>query len=523
MPTAPESGGSGIPLPETVGDEVARYQQMSYLLAVSEISDSRPIRSALATAASTVLMGAAAAATGILLARKFGRSAETDGFLAAYGVYLVFALTAQTLRIVLVPELTRAERDGRLFAETRSYASAIGLIAIPCTVLVAAVSHPFARALTAGLPHIAASTAGRSLPWLVGSGFAQVLAALAAAALAARGNYVVAAAGFAAGAVSALAVFLALEGAHGPVALAWALAVGAAISLALPLGALSREGFQRTQGRPTRPLGRLARIVQIVSLPLALQGFYVLALRLAAGLHVGDVTSLSYAYIFAATVVAATASTIALVSSAPLTRRGIDGASAARHILHAVWLSLVVVAASAAIFGLAGARIVHLLLGSSFGGASGHQLGRTVVFLAPWMVASVALSITLPLVLVVERRAILPLLAAVALALHALVSLGLRSALGIEGLALALGISTIAVLVVLLAAVARRELVSLGISLALPTVSIALLTTIAFGIPAVLLPNTVAAGVGLLLYALVLLTIRPRPLRDAWAYVRALH
>ena len=475
------------------------------------------------TAASTVAMGAAAAATGILLARKFGRSAETDGFLAAYGVYLVFALTAQTLRIVLVPELTRAERDGRLFSETRSYFAAVLLVAIPVTLVVGVAPHPFAHGLTAGLPSIASNTAGRALPWLVGGGFAQVLAALAAAALAARGSYVVAAAGFAAGAVSALAVFLVLADAHGPVSLAWGLAAGSAVSLGLPLGALYGQGLARTLGRPSRPLPRLARIVQIVSLPLALQGFYVLALRLAAGLHVGDVTSLSYAYIFAATVVAASASTLALISSAPLTRRGIDRGSAAAHILHAVWLSLVVVAASAAVFALAGARIVHLLLGDSFGGVAGHELGRTVVFLAPWMVASVALSITLPLLLVVERRAILPLIAAVALALHVLVSLGLRSALGIEGLALALGISTIAVLAALLAAVVGRELVPLAIGLAVPALSVSLLTAITFAIPAVLLSNAVAAGVGLLLYALVLLTVRPRPLRDAWAYVRALH
>ena len=474
-------------------------------------------------AGSTVAMGAAAAATGIVLAREFGRSAETDGFLAAYGVYLVFSLTAQTLRIVLVPELTRADRDGRLLAEARSYASAVLLVAIPVTVVVAAAAHPFAHALTAGLPPIASHTAGRALPWLVGGGFAQVLAALAAAALAARANYVAAAAGFAAGAVSALVVFLVLESAHGPVSLAWGLALGSAISLALPLGALSGQGLLRIAGKPTRPLGRLGRIVQIVSLPLALQGFYVVALRLAAGLHVGDVTSLSYAYIFAATIVAATASTLALVSSAPLTRRGVDVGSSAAHILHGVWLSLVVVAASAAVFALAGGRIVHLLLGDSFGGSSGHQLGRTVVYLAPWMVASVALSITFPLLLVVERWRILPLVAATSLVLHGLISLGLRSALGIEGLALALGISTLAVLAVLLAAVVRRELVRLSIGLALPTVSVAALTAVTFGVPAAVLPDAVAAAIGLVLYALVLLTLRPKALRDAWAYVRALH
>ena len=505
---------------------------MSYVLAVNEISEhaavprtpgSRPIRNALVVAGSTIAMGAAAAATGIVLAREFGRSAETDGFLAAYGVYLVFALTAQTLRIVLVPELTRAERECRLPAETRSYAVAVLLVALPVTVVVAVAAHPCAHALTAGLPPIAAHTAGRALPWLVGGGFAQVLAALAAAALAARGNYVVAAAGFAAGAVSALVVFLALEGAHGPLSLAWGLAVGSAVSFGLPVGALSGQGLLRVAGRPTRPLARLGRIVQIVSLPLALQGFYVVALRLAAGLHVGDVTSLSYAYIFGATIVAATASTLALVSSAPLTRRGIDIGSSAVHILHGVWLSLVVVAACAAVFALDGARIVHGLLGSSFAGTSGHELGLTVVFLSPWMVASVALSITLPLLLVVERRGILPLVAASSLALHAAVSLGLRSALGIKGLALALGISTIAVLAVLLAVVVRRELVRLSLSLVLPTVSVAALSAVTFGVPAAVLPDALAAAVGVVLYSLVLVVLRPKALRDAWAYVRALH
>lgn len=474
------------------------------------------------TAGSTLVMGAAAGATGILLARKFGRGAETDGFLAAYGVYLVFALTAQTLRIVLVPEFTRAAREGRLFHETRSYFSAVLIAGVPVTIVIALGSHPIGKALTAGLPQIASSTAGGALTWLVPAGFAQVLAALAAAALAARGSYVVAAAGFAAGAVFALVVFL-LASAHGPLSLAWGLALGSAVALGLPLAALSVAGLFERLGRPSRPLARLARVALIVALPLALQGFYVLALRLAAGLRVGDVTSLSYAYIFAATVVAATASTLALISSSPLTRRGIDGGSAVAHIVHVVWLSLVVVAAAAAVFALVGGTITHLLLGGAFRGESGHELGQTVVFLTPWMVAAVALSVTFPLLFVVERRRTLPLIAAAALVLHAFVSLGLRSALGVHGLALALGISSVAVLAALLALVAPGTLTRSAIGLVRPTVSVAILTCLTFGICALLLPNIVAAALGLGLYALALMTIRPRPLRDAVAYVRALH
>jgi len=50
----------------------------------------------------------------VLLAHRFGRTAATDGFLAAYGVYLVLILAAQAFRMVVVPELTRAAAAGKL-------------------------------------------------------------------------------------------------------------------------------------------------------------------------------------------------------------------------------------------------------------------------------------------------------------------------------------------------------------------------------------------------------------------------
>jgi len=137
-------------------------------------------------------------------------------------------------------------------------------------------------------------------------------------------------------------------------------------------------------------------------------------------------------------------------------------------------------------------------------------------------VASVALSVTFPLLFVVERRRTLPLIAAAALILHAFVSLGLRSALGVHGLALALGISSVAVLATLLALVAPGTLSRSAIGLVRPTVSVAMLTCLTFGICALLFPSVLAAAVGLALYTFALLAIRPQPLRDALAYVRAL-
>ena len=49
----------------------------------------------------------------MLLAHRFGRTAATDGFLAAYGVYMVLGLAAQSFRLVVVPVLTRAAPAGR--------------------------------------------------------------------------------------------------------------------------------------------------------------------------------------------------------------------------------------------------------------------------------------------------------------------------------------------------------------------------------------------------------------------------
>src|SRR4029078_7822728 len=72
------------------------------------------VRSGAFTGLSYVILSLAAAVAGAFLAHKFGRSRETDGFMAAYGVYLVLVLGAQAFRMVVVPGLTRADAEGRL-------------------------------------------------------------------------------------------------------------------------------------------------------------------------------------------------------------------------------------------------------------------------------------------------------------------------------------------------------------------------------------------------------------------------
>src|SRR5207245_768261 len=132
-------------------------------------------------------------------------------------------------------------------------------------------------------------------------------------------------------------------------------------------------------------LPRLWKLVQSAAVPLALQGLYVIALRGASGLGTGNQTSLTYAYLIAATLVATTASSLSLISSAPLTRRGIDAESASAHVVHAAWLSLTVIAAAAGVFALVGGRVVGAVLGGAYTGEVGTDLGRLVVYPAPWV------------------------------------------------------------------------------------------------------------------------------------------
>src|SRR5207244_4701273 len=109
-------------------------------------------------------------------------------------------------------------------------------------ILVGIFSLQLADLLTGNLPPSAAHVAARALVVLVPAAFVQLLAALAASALAALDSYGTAAAGFALGGITGLVVFAALAGRPGIVSLAWGLAVNAGVALTIQLVALLRHG-----------------------------------------------------------------------------------------------------------------------------------------------------------------------------------------------------------------------------------------------------------------------------------------
>src|SRR3954454_13875000 len=136
--------------------------------------------------------------------------------------------------MVVVPDLTRAEEEGRLGAEFRAYCLAFLVVAVPATVLTALLADFFGELVTGRLPEISAVVAADALPWLIPAAFLQLLAALAASALAARNSYAPPALGFALRGVAALVFFRAAADAHVIVSLAWGLTLNGVVPIGLP-------------------------------------------------------------------------------------------------------------------------------------------------------------------------------------------------------------------------------------------------------------------------------------------------
>jgi hypothetical protein len=483
------------------------------------------VRSGAFTGLSYVALSLAAAVAGAVLAHKFGRNRETDGFLAAYGVYLVLVLGAQAFRMVVVPDLTRAEAEGRLSEEFRAYVLAFLAVAVPATILAAVFSGFWGELVTGRLPKDSAVIAADALPWLIPAAFAQLLASLAASALAARDSYAPAALAFALGGVGGVVFFLLAADAHGLVSLAWGLALNGAIAIGIPAVVLARRGsrLRRHRGIPLRLGYRLWQLFYGAAVPLALQGLYLIALRFAAGTGEGNVTSLSYAYLLAATFTSATAFSLSLIAAAPLTRRGVDAESAAEHVVHSAWVSLAFVGAAAGLVALVGGRVVTAVLGDAFSGNVGDELGRLVVYLSPWMVANAAFSITYPLMFVMRRTRLLIPLAFAGVIADIPISIAGRAWWGLTGVTFALGVATLLLTLGLMAALSVRMLLLAVVGLARLSLLVGAATALAFGGASLVLSAVPAAAAGLALYALLLLGMRELGLAQAWQYVRALH
>ena len=484
------------------------------------------LASAALTAVSTLVVTGFAAVVGVVIAREFGRTEETDGFFAAYGVFIVIVLASQAIRLAVLPPLAIARREGRLSGELAGFALALAVAALPLLVLGEAAAEPLADLLTGSGSATAQDVCAEALRWLVPAGIAYLFAGLAASGLAAHDDYATAAVGYALGGTAALIEILTRVDADGIAALYRGVALNGAIALAVPVVGLAwravRAGVPRhALRRDSSSLrSRLGVFATAAALPIALQLLYVVCLPFAGRVEPGAVTSFGYAYLAAASFVSITAFSIGLVSSVPLTRAGLDARAAERLVTAATWVALTVIGAAVGAFVVAGGDIVESLLGDAYGGDIGEEVSRIVVVLAPWMVASVGVNVSFPLAFVAGRQRLLPVIGAGALAVQIVLAWIGSELLELDGLAVALTLSTVLVLAALLAQLGALVTGLRGIVRAAAV--IAAVAVVAF-VPANLVLGTLSAAfAGVLLYGVIVAVWRPRGLTQSWGYLRAL-
>lgn len=484
------------------------------------------LRTGAFTAAALAIQTGLAAVVGVVLAREFGRGAITDGFFAAYGVFVVVVLAASAIRVTVLPSFARARVDRRLGSEVTGFAVSLALLAIPVLVVGVVFAQPLADVLTGHGPELARSTAADVLPWMVLAATLQLFAGLAASALAALDDYITAAGGYALGSIVGLGVILWRVDPDGVQAISWGMAINGALALAVPAVTLTlRAGREQMpagamRGARGSSLSRLGTMGTGVALPLALQVVYVICLPFAAREGEGAVTSFGFAYLIAAAIVSVTASSLSLVTAVPLTRVGLDAARTARHVVSSSWIALVVIGATAGVFGIAGARIADLVLGSTYSKGVGAELGRLVLVFSLWGIASIGVSVAFPLIFVVGLGRTLPWIAGAIVLVQVPVAFGLGRLFGLSGLALSLALATAVVLAALL-----FELGALQTTIARlvkAALLVAVLAAVAFVPAALLLPETPAALAGVVAYAALIAVVRPAGLRRAWRYLRDL-
>jgi hypothetical protein len=480
------------------------------------------LSSGILTSLSIAVVTGLSAAVGVVIARKVGRGAETDGFFAAYGVFLVLVLAASAVRASVLPRLARARPDGVFGAAFASYAIALACVAVPALALGVGANDWAARQLTAGLPSSAREIAAMSLTFLVPAAVAHIYAALCASGLAAHDSYGTAAVGYALGSVLGLALIVWRIDEDGIVACAWGTLLNGVVTLIVPLTALA---VRADWGQRARLLLRssFGELVRASSLAIVLQAFFVISLRFAGSLGTGAITSFTYAYFTAAALVSVTASSLGIVSSVPLTRASLSPARATQHVISMSMVSFAAVAAAAGVFALVGDQIVNAALGSAYAGEAGGEIGHLIVLLSPFMAVSIGVTITFPMIFVARRERFLPGIAIVAIALHSAITWATVQAFELAGAALGITVSTGVVLIALLLVLSPEVLVRGARGLLFGGLVVGALALLAFGLAGVLLSSVVAVVVGTAAFTALLVIARDvGGIRQAWVYLRAL-
>lgn len=477
-----------------------------------------------AMAVATLAMGATSGIQALLYLSSYGIDARTDGFFIAFALYTSFGVFSQSIRVTSAPLLV-GERPRLNPAEL---ALALVAIAIPVAIATIPLAGPLADLLAPGLGEAGRSVTASALPILGGAMILQLWAAGGATLLAVRDRFDRIALSYIAGAGAGLVVYLIASQVAGELSLGWSMLAMAVVTSAAMLDGVRASRSGKTAGfELSGGLRRLVRCVWMVlsstAVYLAFNCLYVITLAFASKYGAGGATVLSYAYLFASYLVAATGFALGMSRIADMSRgvladwREVIAATVPAGFRYA--MLLVAPALAALIAG--GATVIGEVLPKSFDAAQVEQLRVFAALLGAWTVAALLVNLLLPALFALGRTRLVNGLAPVVVVLHAGVTALGGALFGVNGVVGAFCIVPTAFAAVLLVAGAGNGWAPIARELFRDGLRFTVCASASFGLGVLIAERVIdgiatsllAISIGAVLYALTTSQLAPRQIR----------
>jgi hypothetical protein len=372
------------------------------------------------TSLSQIAVLAGVAFMGILIARRFGTTAQTDGFFIANAINGVLLLVAQTLRTTTVAGFVTQRADDRLFDRQLGAIAVIWLIA--AAIVLAVVVPTASVALAAPTARAFRSAALVLLPGTA----LQLFAGLAAGRLGADDTFGVPALAYVAGTLASVVAFFPLTAALGVGGVAPALVVGYAVGAVAMAVALRRHGW-----RPGPPLlrgapGLAGQLLLGAAAAIAAQATLAISVGFANGMTVGGATIYSYAVMAVMALNAGLASPVSVVYAPVVARPGTDVAALTLRVFRVGAIVAPVAVAALCLLGRSPADYVLTRVSHN----DVAKIFELILILSPTLLGAMLMMVPLVSVLAAGRVRGLGIGAAATVTTH-LVLCGIARALGL--------------------------------------------------------------------------------------------
>jgi peptidoglycan biosynthesis protein MviN/MurJ (putative lipid II flippase) len=496
--------------------------------AVSDGSDLRAkhAHAGVAMAIATLAMGATSGIQALLYLSSFGIGGRTDGFFIAFALYTSFGVFSQSIRVTSAPLLVGL----RPRLTPTELAVALVAISIPVAIATIPLAGPLAALLAPGLGETGRGVTESALPIL---GFAMILqlwAAGGATLLAVRDRFDRIAGAYIAGAFAGLAVYLAVSGVAGELSLGWSMLAMAVVTCTMMLDGVRSSRPGEGYGVRTAIAGGIARMARCVwmvlsstAIYLAFNCLYVITLAFASKYGAGGATVLSYAYLFASYLVAATGFALGMSRIADMSRGVLaDWREVIADTVPAGFrYAMLLVAPALAALIAGGATLIGEVLPDSFEASQVTQLRVFTALLCAWTLAALLVNLLLPALFALGRTKLVNWLAPVVVLAHAGVTALAGVLFGVNGVVGAFCIVPLAFAAVLLVAGAGHGWAPIARELARDGLRFVALAAITFGIGVAvadsftsgLVTPLLAIGIGGILYGLTTSQLAPRQVR----------